>query len=618
MGIQTNMQQELLDGRYGIVGLLGSGGMAKVYLAHDEVLGREVALKVLRDQYAENDEFVERFRREAQAAASLSHPNIVAIYDRGCSREGSYYIVMEYVPGGTLKDLIVRNGPLEPDLAARIAAQIAGALGAAHDRGVIHRDVKPQNVLLTASGDVKVTDFGIARAASASSLSGTSVILGTVSYMSPEQAMGKVVGPRSDLYSLGVVLHEMLTGSVPFKAETPIAVSMKHLNEPAPPLRETNPRVPEGLNAVRSKLLAKNPEDRYASSAEVVQDLQRVRRGGEPALASPALAAQDAPTGILPKLPVAVQGRRRWRPFLLRTVAALVGVFGLIGVFGWGLPDSQGRQPVGVIEDARRIVAGEVEVPGVVGLDRAEAQQLLIGEGFEAGVRLRESSEVDAGKVLAQSIPGGQEAEKGTEVVLEIGDGPAPVPAPELAGLTLAAAEDVLAEAGLAVGEKKDEPSETVPEGQIIEQTPPAGEEVENGTPVDLVLSSGPADPPLPPEPPDSASETPVEPAAPPAEPASEPVAEPASEPVAEPAIEPTPEQYEPAPRQYEPESPAAVPAEQYDAPAARPPADEGYAEPATAEPATPEEEDAAPAAPLLEGFGIQQGEEDREEEAGE
>ncbi|QIN80368.1 protein kinase [Rubrobacter marinus] len=191
------MQQKLLNRRYGISGLLGTGGMAKVYLAHDDVLGRDVALKVLREQYAENEEFVERFRREAQAAARLSHPNIVATYDRGRSEDGSYYIVMEYVSGGTLKDRIVRGGPLDPDRAAELAAQIAGALGAAHDRGVIHRDVKPQNVLLTHSGDAKVTDFGIARAASEASLSGTSVILGTVSYMSPEQAMGRTVGRRA-------------------------------------------------------------------------------------------------------------------------------------------------------------------------------------------------------------------------------------------------------------------------------------------------------------------------------------------------------------------------------------------------------------------------------------
>ena len=584
MGVVTGynryMQQKLLDSRYGISGLLGSGGMAKVYLAHDEVLGREVALKVLREQYAENDEFVERFRREAQAAASLSHPNIVATYDRGRSEDGSYYIVMEYVPGGTLKDRIVRDGPLDPDRAAELAAQIAGALGAAHERGVIHRDVKPQNVLLGASGDVKVTDFGIARAASEASLSGTSVILGTVSYMSPEQAMGRAVGPQSDLYSLGVVLHEMLAGKVPFEAETPMAVSMKHVNEPAPSIPEADHDIPEGLNAIRSKLLAKNPEDRYASASEVADDLRRVRRGVEPALASPAPASSDAPTGVLPKPPIAIHNRRRrWRPFLLRTAAALVGVTGLVGAFGWGLSESEGRQPEGVIQEAQQVVAGTNEVSRVLGLDRAEAQRRLIDDGFEVDVRLRESSGDDAGKVLAQSIPGGQEAEKGTKVVLDVGDGPAPVPAPELAGLDLAAAEDVLAGAGLKVGEKKYEVSETVPEGEVIEQSPPKGEEIEPGTPVDLVLSKGPADPPPAPEPP------PAEAAAP---------AEAAPEPAAEPAAEPPSEQYVPETRQYdsaepaapaesaEPEAeppavPAAVPTDQYDAA----PAPEGdYAEP--------------------------------------
>ena len=550
------MQQKLLDGRYEITGLLGSGGMAKVYLARDEVLGRDVALKVLRDQYAENDEFVERFRREAQAAASLSHPNIVATYDRGRSEDGSYYIVMEYVPGGTLKDKIVRDGPMDPDLATELAAQIASALGAAHERGVVHRDVKPQNVLLTRPGDAKVADFGIARAASEASISGTSMILGTVSYMSPEQAMGRAVGPRSDLYSLGVVLHEMLDGCVPFEAETPIAVSMKHVNEPVPPIRETNPGVPEGLNAIRAKLLSKDPDDRYASASEVLEDLRRVRRGMKPLLASPlspVVVRRDGPTSSLPKPPVAV--RRRWKPFVVRTTAALVGISGLVGVFGLGLPDSQGRQPGGVIEEARQAVVGKNEVSRVLGLGRAEAQQKLIGDGFEVGVRLRESSKDEAGEVLDQSIPGGEEAEKGTKVVLEVGEGPDPVPAPDLTGLPLAQAEDVLAKAGLKVGKKEEKPSETVPNGGVIEQTPPVGEKVEKGTPVDLALSTGPAKPPAPKRP-APAAETQV-PAVPPVEPAPEPVVEPAPEPPVEPAPEPAPEFVEPA---VEPAEPAAEP----------------------------------------------------------
>ena len=582
MGIYSNVQQKLLNNRYGVSGLLGSGGMAKVYLAYDEVLGREVALKVLREQYAENDEFVERFRREAQAAASLSHPNIVAIYDRGCSEDGSYYIVMEYVPGGTLKDRIVQDGPLAPHRAAELAAQIAGALGAAHESGVIHRDVKPQNVLLTAAGDVKVTDFGIARAASEASISGTSTILGTVSYMSPEQAMGKVVGPGSDLYSLGVVLHEMLAGKVPFEAETPMAVSMKHVNQPPPSLNETSPGLPEGLNAIRAKLLAKDPKNRYASAAEVVEDLRRVGRGEKPLLVGPVPRAQDAPTDVLPGPLVAIRGERRWRPLVLRTGAALVGVLGLVGVFGWGLSDSEGRsQQEGVVAEAREFVTGQAEVSDVLGLDRAEAQGRLIDEGFAVDVRPRESTTEDEGKVLSQSVPAGDEAEKGTRVVLDIGDGPAPVATPELTGLTLATAEDVLAKANLKVGKKEEEPSETVPAGEVIEQNPPADEEVEPGTAVDLVLSSGPADPPPSEPPPPPPSEPPPPPAAPPAE---APVAEPAPEDVVE-------------PEQYEPETPAAS-APQETEPPPEPPVDQYDEPPAT--PSPPPQAEDSPAAPML------------------
>jgi serine/threonine protein kinase len=212
------MQGTLVNNRYSVLGTLGSGGMARVFLAHDEVLDRDVALKVLREQFAEDEEFVERFKREAQSAAALSHPNIVQVYDRGKAGNEASYIAMEYVRGGTLKERISWSGPLDPGVAAAIALQIAEALVAAHERGVIHRDIKPQNVLLTPTGDAKVADFGIARAASATTISQRSVVLGTASYMSPEQAMGEPVGPASDLYSLGVVLYEMLTGELPYTA----------------------------------------------------------------------------------------------------------------------------------------------------------------------------------------------------------------------------------------------------------------------------------------------------------------------------------------------------------------------------------------------------------------
>src|SRR3712207_3364966 len=222
--------QQLVDNRYRLVRPLGSGGMADVYLAHDSILDRDVALKVMSTRYASDDEFVERFKREAQSAAALSHANIVSIFDRGESEDGTYYIAMEYLPGGTLKDKIMSRGALPPRTAAAVALQIAEALCAAHERGVIHRDIKPHNILITESGDVKVTDFGIARAGSSSTMTRTGSILGTAHYTSPEQAMGEPVGPASDLYSLGVVLYEVLTGELPYDADTPLGIAMKHVN----------------------------------------------------------------------------------------------------------------------------------------------------------------------------------------------------------------------------------------------------------------------------------------------------------------------------------------------------------------------------------------------------
>ena len=226
--------RQIVDNRYRLGEALGSGGMADVYLAHDNVLDRDVALKVMSDRYAGDEEFVERFKREAQSAAALAHPNIVSIYDRGETEQddepGTYYIAMEYLPGGNLKDRINSGGALPARTSAEVALQIAAALKAAHERDVIHRDIKPHNILITDSGDVKVTDFGIARAASSSTMTRTGHILGTAHYISPEQAMGEPVGPASDLYSLGVVLYEMLTGEMPFDADTPLGIAMKHVN----------------------------------------------------------------------------------------------------------------------------------------------------------------------------------------------------------------------------------------------------------------------------------------------------------------------------------------------------------------------------------------------------
>ena len=281
------VNQTRIDGRYTIERPLGSGGMAEVFLAHDGVLDRDVALKVLRSQYAGDEEFYERFRREATSAAGLSHPNIVQVYDRGETPDGTCYIAMEYVSGGTLKERLDERGPMEPQRALAVADQVAEALWAAHERGVIHRDIKPQNILVTDMGHLKVTDFGIARAASAATISATNAVFGTAGYLSPEQALGEPATPRSDLYSLGIVLYELLTGVVPYRADNPVAVCMKHVTEPLTPPRRLDPTLPEAVDALVVKMLAKDPADRPESASEVLDDIEGVRRGAPPPAPTP-------------------------------------------------------------------------------------------------------------------------------------------------------------------------------------------------------------------------------------------------------------------------------------------------------------------------------------------
>ncbi|MDP9411932.1 MAG: protein kinase [Actinomycetota bacterium] len=304
------MSRSLFDGRYEILRRLGGVGMAEVHLARDEHLGRDVALKVLRGRLAEDEVFLKRFRREARSAATLNHPNVVQVYDQRRSEDGRCYIAMEYVPGGTLKERIAREGPLDPAEASRLASQVAEALRAAHERGVVHRDVKSQNVLLSAAGDAKVADFGIARAADATTLSGPGAVLGTAKYMSPEQATGLVATPRSDLYSLGVVLYEMLTGELPFEADDPAQARAKHAVEPPPHPRDANPRVPEPMDALVTKLMAKDPEHRLGSAAELVEELGRVL-GRSRNRSRPAASAEPAVPSPSPDPPAARVPHRR-------------------------------------------------------------------------------------------------------------------------------------------------------------------------------------------------------------------------------------------------------------------------------------------------------------------
>jgi eukaryotic-like serine/threonine-protein kinase len=504
------MGKTLIDERYKLRALLGSGGMAEVYLAHDEVLDRDVALKLLKDQYASDEEFVERFRREARSAASLSHPHIVPIFDWGEAKDGTHYITMEYLLSGTLKDHILHRGALPPQIATEVALQIAKALRTAHERGVIHRDIKPGNILITESGDVKVADFGIARAAEATTISDVGDILGSAKYMSPEQAMGEPVGPASDLYSLGVVLYEMLTGKVPFEVETPANVTDKHAGGLPTHPKGVNPEVPESVDALVMRLLAIDPEDRYESATQLVKELRRIRDGLSPAV-SPRDKATTAAMGTppAPTLPAPASGGtaprgRRWG--LILPALALLALFIVAGgALGWNLlrdpgaaslPEILGGTPEEPSEKAGQKPSGpeEIKVPGVEGSTSQAARDRLADAGFEVGARRQESSEEDAGKVLEQSVPGGDEAEEGSEILLTVGNAPDVAKVPDLVGLSYSEAENEVEEAGLLLGGVKEATSETVPEGVIMKQNPAPETTLDPDSYVYLTTSVGPPD----------------------------------------------------------------------------------------------------------------------------
>ena len=474
------MQGSVVDNRYDIVRPLGSGGMGEVYLARDRTLGRDVALKVLRSQYAGDRESAERFKREATSAAGLSHPNIVQVYDRGDTEEGSSYIAMEYVPGGTLKERIVAEGPLDAGLAASYGYQVSEALGAAHAKGVVHRDIKPQNVLITASGTTKVGDFGIARAASAAgdAQTKTGTVMGTAGYMSPEQALGESATPKSDLYSLGVVLYEAVTGELPFTADNPIAVSMKHVNETPRPPGDLNPAVPDGMNAVIMKLLSKSPEDRYPDADALSEDLWRVRNGLPVGGGADEARTVEAPTNRLAPTPrraapAPARPKRSRAPFVL---AALLLLLGLAGV---GLALAQGPGS-----------ANSVSIPSVEGLPEDEAVSRLESAGFRTEVRTDEGGGGEAGTVTGQSPQGGEQAPEGSTVTLTVAA--STVAVPDVVGQTLSEAEAALQGAGLAVGSTYDVQGDAAAD-VVLEQGVAAGTEVQPGTPVNLGISSGPA-----------------------------------------------------------------------------------------------------------------------------
>jgi serine/threonine-protein kinase len=489
---------QVFSGRYEILRHLARGGMAEVYLAHDLMLDRPVALKVLFPELSTDRNFVERFRREAQAAANLSHPNIVSIYDWG-EEEGTYFIVMEYIEGRTLGQIIRGDGPLLADRAAEIGADVAAALAFAHRSGVVHRDVKPGNVLISPTGQVKVTDFGIARAANSDQdLTQTGAVMGTATYFSPEQAQGNRVDGRSDVYSLGVVLYEMTVGRPPFSGDNPMAIAYKHVREEPVPPRSINADVPEAFEAIVLQAMAKNPNDRYTSADELRQDLLRFRQG-RMVLANPtvAVAAVDATvaapafeaTQVVNRTQVAdrvVTGQGGPPPPQGRGTGAFVVLLLVLLALLAGLLWFVAKE-TGLIGDE---ATQRVDMPLVIGKTSDEAKKQLEDLGLDVLVETGQTDQQPAGTVFAQDPQAGSPVDKGGAVKITVAAEAAKVKVPNFVGKDIDDAEDLAAAAGLNLA-KKEEPSATVDADKVISQVQPAGTEVAKGSDVEVVVSSG-------------------------------------------------------------------------------------------------------------------------------
>jgi len=486
------------DSRYVIKRKLGSGGMADVYLAEDQELGRRVALKLLNARHAADEQFVERFRREAQSAAGLNHPNIVSIFDRGRA-EGTYYIAMEYLDGRTLKELLVRNGPTPIPIAIDYARQMLGALSFAHRNGIVHRDIKPHNTVVGRDGRLKVTDFGIARSGT-SQMTEAGSIVGTAQYLSPEQARGAPVDARSDLYSLGIVLYEMLTGKVPFSGDTPVEIAMKHLSQVPKPPSELRADVPHDLDAVVMRAIAKDPEQRYSSAEEMEADLARVARGvavsreTEDAMTQVLAGAGTASAATMVTRPRAVapvppayrppgpyydydepsRGRSIW-PWLLALGLILLGAIG-----GWYLYTKiQGQLNQNT----------PVAVPDETLVQRQLAVQKLRAAGFKPQVQYASSATVAKGAVISENPGAGAKVGKGSSVTLIVSSGKPKQIVPDVRGQKLTEALQLLY--GSQLQPKVNYVYSAQPADQVVGEAPAPKTTVLQGSTVHINVSKG-------------------------------------------------------------------------------------------------------------------------------
>ena len=492
-GVDLAFALNTLDGRYHVLDRIAAGGMGEVYRAHDAVLERPVAIKVLHRSLAGDAGFVERFRREARAAASLNHQNIVAVHDWG-SVDGIYYMVMEYVAGRSVRELLNEQGVFAPAQATDVLEQTLAALQHAHRQGIVHRDVKPENLMVTRDGIVKVADFGLARALADAQITEAGTVTGTVQYLAPEQLQGEPADPRTDLYALGIVAFELLTARLPFTGETPMAIAYKHIHERVARPSSFNPAVPAQLDGWVASVTEKQRELRPESAAEARRDL--MAESGSLPLAEPLaslvpdVTVTSAPEPKAPADPVATvtipgrtttHARPRWWKATLVLLLAVVAL-GSAAWAAWAY-----------------LIPHEVDLPTVVGMPVDQAQTKLGDAGLV--VRMAEgqySTKVAADHVLRVQPPEGTTLEEGDRVTLIPSLGPRPVPVPDVTGKTLPKARDQLRDAGLHVGKVKKEYDERIDEGLVVRQSVDGDAEAPIGSDIDLVISKGPTPVPVP------------------------------------------------------------------------------------------------------------------------
>ncbi|WP_269304370.1 Stk1 family PASTA domain-containing Ser/Thr kinase [Aeromicrobium sp. HA] len=497
---ETDAYMSPLGDRYQVGELVGRGGMADVRAGHDMRLGRPVAIKLLRADLAADETFQERFRREAQSAASLNHPSIVAVYDTGEATDASGahvpYIVMELVEGRTLRDVLRDGRKILPERALSITADILAALDYSHRAGIIHRDIKPANVMLTPEGKVKVMDFGIARAIAdtSSAMTQTAAVIGTAQYLSPEQARGETVDARSDIYSTGCVLYELLTGRPPFVGDSPVSVAYQHVREEARPPSQLNPDVSVEVDHVVAKALAKRVDDRYSSAGDMRKDIERVLAGGSvdaPTQAVTAVGAagatQVAPAVAAPVLPPASEeeekkkGAGKWwaLALVLLAIAAAVGIALMLND-----KDPEVNTP-------------QVDVPRVEGLDvetatnRLESKNLVVGDTSE-----QTSADIPKDQVISTDPEAGTTVDEGTTVDLVVSAGPELVDIPNLTSYSYDEAKDLLEGDRYGLKVERQNTDSDQPKGRVLNSNPPPGTQVERGSTVTLIVSRGQVDVP--------------------------------------------------------------------------------------------------------------------------